>query len=107
MLHKMPPAIQLGQSQSNSTARLLSSIKGFVRRRLPILLIVFAIAMFCGFIYLFTAPPKYTAKAMMIIDTRKVQVFQQQSILGDVAIDSAAIETQMELLKSENVALSV
>jgi succinoglycan biosynthesis transport protein ExoP len=43
----------------------------------------------------------------MIIDTRKIQLFQQQSVLGDVPVDSATVESQVEILKSENVALAV
>ncbi|MCP2131427.1 UNVERIFIED_ORG: succinoglycan biosynthesis transport protein ExoP [Bradyrhizobium japonicum] len=43
----------------------------------------------------------------MVIDTRKVQLFQQQSVLGDIAVDSATVETQVEILKSENISLAV
>ncbi|MCW2054999.1 UNVERIFIED_ORG: succinoglycan biosynthesis transport protein ExoP [Bradyrhizobium japonicum] len=42
-----------------------------------------------------------------MIDTRKVQLFQQQSVLGDIAVDSATVETQVEILKSENISLAV
>ncbi len=43
----------------------------------------------------------------MLIDARKVQMFQQQSILGDIPIDTAQVESQVEVLKSENIALAV
>src|SRR5664280_1451786 len=43
----------------------------------------------------------------MMIDAHKLQVFQQQSILGDVPIDTAQVESQIEVLKSENVASAV
>ena len=42
-----------------------------------------------------------------MIDTRKVQIFQQQSILGDIPIDTAQVESQVEVLKSENIASAV
>ncbi len=42
-----------------------------------------------------------------MIDAHKLQVFQQQSILGDVPIDTAQVESQIEVLKSENVASAV
>ena len=54
-----------------------------------------------------TARPSFTAQAQLLIDARKVQVFQQQSILGDIPIDTAQVESQVEVLKSENVALAV
>ena len=44
---------------------------------------------------------------MLLIDSRKIQLFQQQSILGDIPIDTASVDSQVEVLKSENVALSV
>jgi polysaccharide biosynthesis transport protein len=43
----------------------------------------------------------------MIIDTRKGQVFQNQSILADAPIDLAGIESQVQIVRSENVAASV
>ena len=58
-------------------------------------------------IYLITARASFTAQAQMMIDAHKLQVFQQQSILGDVPIDTAQVESQIEVLKSENVASAV
>jgi succinoglycan biosynthesis transport protein ExoP len=43
----------------------------------------------------------------MVIDTHKFQLFQQQQSLGDIAIDPAMTETQVEILKSENISLAV
>ncbi len=44
----------------------------------------------------------------MVIDTHKFQLFQQQGAsLGDIAIDPAMTETQVEILKSENISLAV
>lgn len=43
----------------------------------------------------------------MVIDSRKVQLFQQQSILGDIAVDAGTVLTQIEVLKSANVSQSV
>jgi succinoglycan biosynthesis transport protein ExoP len=54
-----------------------------------------------------TTPPSYLAKATLIIDSRKVQLFQQQSILGDIPVDTASVASQVEVLKSENIAQSV
>jgi len=60
-----------------------------------------------GAFYILTARPSFTAQAMMFIDARKVQLLQQQSLYGDIPVDTAAVESQVELLKSENVALAV
>ncbi|EJW11980.1 putative exopolysaccharide biosynthesis protein [Rhodovulum sp. PH10] len=66
-----------------------------------------ACAVVLGLVYLVTTPARYTATATMVIDTRKVQLFQQQSVLGDIAIDAGTVETQVQILKSENISLAV
>jgi succinoglycan biosynthesis transport protein ExoP len=90
-----------------SAMTLLHAGLNFVRRQYLVLLLSILFTGILGGIYLFTSPPKYTAYAKMIIDTRKVQLFQQQSIMGDLGADSAAVESQVELLKSQSIALAV
>ena len=59
-------------------------------------------------VYIVTTPPRFTGHAVLMIDTHKSQVFQQQqSPLGDLPINSATVDTQIEILNSENIALSV
>ena len=80
-----------------------------VRRQFPTIIAILTCAAALGLIYLVTATPKFTATSRMMIDTRKVQLFQQQqqSTFGDIAIDPSAIVTQVEILKSENISLAV
>lgn len=78
-----------------------------IRRQFPTVLAIASAALLVAIVYLFTAAPLFTSTASMVIDTRKLQLFQQQSLLGDVALDSATVETQLEILKSENVSLAV
>ena len=85
----------------------LQSLMGLIRRQLPVIIFVVLFTTALGTIYAMTARPSFTAQAQLLIDARKVQVFQQQSILGDVPIDTAQVESQVEILKSENVASSV
>src|SRR5262249_37294994 len=60
-----------------------------------------------GVLYLVLTPPSYTAVTQLVIDTRKVQLFQQQSLFNESSVDTGAVETQVEILKSENIALKV
>jgi succinoglycan biosynthesis transport protein ExoP len=60
-----------------------------------------------GLLYLFTADPKFTATGTMLLDTRKLQVMEQQSVLGELQVDAATVQTQVEVLKSENISLAV
>ncbi len=85
----------------------LESFVSFIRRQFPVIVFVTLLGLAFGVVYLITTPPSYTAQAMLMIDSRKVELFQKQSILSDLPIDSASVESQIEVLKSENVALSV
>lgn len=84
----------------------LANYINIVRRQFPTILSVIACALALGFIYLFTATPKFTATARMVIDTGKIKLFQQQTF-GDLGVDPATTETQVEILKSENISLAV
>jgi polysaccharide biosynthesis transport protein len=88
-----------------SSAELLETAIGFIRRQYPVILFFALLAVGVAIAYLFIAPPRYTALAKLMIDTRKVQLFEQQSILGD--FDSSAVDSQVEALRSENVALPI
>ena len=90
-----------------SGAEALQLFVSFIRRQFSIILFVTLLAATLGVIYLMTARPSFTAQAQLMIDTRKVQIFQQQSILGDIPIDTAQVESQVEVLKSENIASAV
>ncbi len=89
-----------------SSSALLKSFFGFVRRQFAVVLFVCLAALALGAIYLVTTPARYTAHALLMIDTGKVQPFRQ-SMLADVPIDASAVESQVEILKAENVALAV
>ena len=86
----------------------LAHLVSFIRRQLPVIVFVTLLGMALGVVYLVTTPPSYTAHAKLLVDSRKINLFQQQqSILGDIPIDTASVESQVEILTSENVALSV
>jgi succinoglycan biosynthesis transport protein ExoP len=94
--------------QSDRVSDFLDWCTGFLRRQY----LVIAIATLCsvgfGLVYLVLTPPQYTAKAMILIDSSKVRVLQpQQQALGDAPLDTAQVETQVEVLKSEKFAHSV
>jgi succinoglycan biosynthesis transport protein ExoP len=87
---------------------LVEQFTGFVRRQFPIFVFVSASAIALGLVYLFTTPASYTSHAMLLIDSSKLRVLQQQQApISDVPIDAAQVETQVEILKSENIGLSV
>jgi succinoglycan biosynthesis transport protein ExoP len=90
-----------------SAVDYLQVLVGFVRRQFPVIVFATFLATALGVTYLITTRPNFTAQALLLIDARKVQIFQQQSILGDSPIDMAQVESQVQVLKSENVASAV
>src|SRR5262249_7592789 len=90
-----------------SPADLLNSIVSFVRRWLWVLLFTTLLTTTIGTIYVFITPPSFTARATIIIYTRKMQLFTQQSLIGDVPVDPGTVDSQVEVVRSENVILAV
>src|SRR5580704_6023519 len=85
-----------------------ASFVAFVRRQSPVIVFVMLLTLALATVYIFTTPPRYTGEAVMIIDTHKTNLFQQQSSIGfDPPVDTAMVDSQVEILKSENIALSV
>src|SRR5450631_2458001 len=88
-------------SNEISVSDQLDSLVSLVRRRLGILVLIFSLSVMCGAVYLFTAPPKFQARAELLIDAQRSQLFQQQPLAGDSPMDSAAVDSQIQVLKSE------
>jgi succinoglycan biosynthesis transport protein ExoP len=92
----------------SSLGEYLEQAAGFGRRQYAVIIFFVTCALALAFVYLFTTPKQYTAHAMLLMDTSKTRVLQQsQQAFGELPLDSAQVETQIELLKSENIGLSV
>ena len=97
-----------GIVKPEGSTEAVQSVLDFIGRRYQEILVAGAIALAFGIIYLLTATPSYTATATMLIDSNKLQLFQQQqSIFNDLPMDTSAVDSQVEVLKSENIALAV
>ena len=93
---------------SVSLSGLLDDLIGFVRRQWPIVVFLLVCSVLVGFVYLLTTPPRYTAHTKLLIDSSKLRVVQQQqSPVAEVALDTSQVESQVEVLKSDNIGLAV
>jgi polysaccharide biosynthesis transport protein len=91
-----------------SPEELYAAFVAFVRRQFPVIVFVLLVMLGLATVYIFTSPPRYTGEAVLLIDNHKLNLFQQQSSLNvDVPVDTAMVDSQVEILKSENIALSV
>jgi succinoglycan biosynthesis transport protein ExoP len=108
MLQQHPPSVQSADSTAEAgLSETFQFVLAFVRRQYAVIGSVAAIVIALGFIYLFTTPPSYTATTTMLIDTSNIRQVQQQSITADSYIDSGTVDSQVELLKSDSIALAV
>lgn len=88
-------------------AEVFQTYFNIIRRQLPIFFGIVCGCMMLGLLYLLMTPSSYTATATMIIDARKIQLFGQQSIQGDVPVDAIEMQTQIAVLKSKDISLAV
>jgi polysaccharide biosynthesis transport protein len=79
-------------------------VVSFLRRRYVIILVPLLLSLAFGAVYLRTTPSTYTASATMMIETRKGPL---ESLLGNGPPDSPWVESQIGVLKSQNVAAYV
>jgi succinoglycan biosynthesis transport protein ExoP len=79
------------------------------RRQLHLIVLVVLLSCALGGAYLLTTPKRFSSMAEMVLDSRKTQLAQQQNTMGgsEAPIDSAMVDSQVEIMKSESIALAV
>ena len=102
-------AVEYGITQpaAVSPAALIETFLNVVRRQLAPIAFVTVLTTALSALYLYVTPPTFKAGATMLIDRGKVQFFQQQQMFLDSPVDAAAIESQIQILISDNVARAV
>lgn len=91
------------EQSSVSFGNLFNALR---RRRLFILVCAFIGVALAG-TYIVLATPMFTATSSILLDTRMNQFLQKQDIIADSSVDSSFVDSQVELLNSDSIALSV
>lgn len=110
MLHSRLPSVNVEAPEPEllSIGDAFLALKGLVSRQLPLMILVFLACLSLALFYVITAQRLYTSTASLIIDSRKISLMQQQSsAASDAPIESAMIDSQVEIIKSDTIALSV
>ncbi len=97
----------LSPPEFSSSPEIVDSFVHFLRQQYFTILAITVLTVLIGGAYLALTRPSYTATASMLIDARKTPLLQQQPSNSDSQIDTPAIQSQIRVLKSDNVALSV
>ena len=91
-----------------SAAELFTYARGVVRRQIVLVLLFAMLGIGLGVVTFLRASPPYTATATLLVDTHKIEVLQQSAVSEGMSIGAAgAMDSQMELLKSDQLALTV
>ena len=101
-----PFALETNAPPESSPRAMVHWAIGIARRQIVLIVSIALLIALLGALYAFLAPPTYTAEASVLIDPRRVQLFKGATFTeGDM--DAPALESQVELVKSEPVALAV
>lgn len=79
----------------------------FLRRQYLVIIVVAALVSAMSLIYLRLVSPTYTAQVQILIENPRAQFLQKQSLLSDPLLDTAQIETQLQIIKSRATAVAV
>lgn len=96
-------AVPLGRDHAVLT---VADLIALIKRHAAVMAAVFCAVLACGVLYLVIATLQYTATASVIIDSGKTRVFKD-SVTSDGVVDTSMVDSQVELIKSERVALGV
>jgi succinoglycan biosynthesis transport protein ExoP len=102
---QFPPYRPAVEEDSGSASLL--QIRDFLGRQWRLMAVVTGLAIIVGAIYVALSPSKYTAQADMIIDTKKVTWTQAEMSSENRMVEDAAVESEIETTKSEQVATAV
>ena len=91
-----------------SAAEMFTYAIGVVRRQILLVSLLATAGAVLGVVSFGKSPPKFTAAATLLVDTRKIEIFQQPAVSTEMSIQSTgAMESQVALLKSDEIALAV
>lgn len=104
-----PREIEPTAPEAPSLEQTISSAFALLGRQYPVMIFTLLLCICLAGVYVFTAAKRYTGTAVLVIDSRKMQGLQTQAPTngGDNPIDSAMVDSQVEILKSEAIASKV
>lgn len=104
-----PREIGATAPEAPSLEQTISSALALIGRQYPVAIFTLLLCLCLAGVYVFTTPKRYTGTAVLVIDSRKMQGLQTQAPTNgsDNPIDSAMVDSQVEILKSEAIASKV
>jgi exopolysaccharide transport family protein len=94
-------------NDSDAGSLSLVQVRDFLGRQWRIIALMTGLCMLLGGVYVALAPPRFTAQADMIIDTKRVTWTQSEMASENRLVEDASVESEIETTKSERVASTV
>ena len=85
----------------------LKELLRIARRRGPLVALLGFLAALLGAVYALQLTPVYTAKSTLLIDTQQKNIINAEAVVQGIGRDSSALESELELIKSYDVAKRV
>ena len=96
------------QAEDGGIGELVNFAIALLRRQYAVILVTAALALAACIVYLWVAPPTYTAQVQILLGAEsRADFVQQQSLLAAAAVDGPQIETNIQILKSRAIAVAV
>lgn len=105
-LYQRPDGPYQQRPDGPSAAEFYAEFIGFLHRRFGIIAFSLLASAVLGAAYLYAANPIYIGQALLIVDAPKMQVYQGQTA-QDGPVSSATVDTQIQIIQSDDIALSV
>ncbi len=80
---------------------------GILWARKGLIALITAIFVSLALLYVFITPSTYTAKGVIVIDPRQIQVLDSAGVLSGIGANSAAISSQVEIIQSRTLVQEV
>jgi polysaccharide biosynthesis transport protein len=105
------PHLDVITGEVASPGEIFRAFRSLLRRQRWVILVAVAFAIGLAGVYVITTPPSFTGLAKLIIDSRKVQLFDSKDSSvptgGNIPPDSQEVDSQVEVLRSDEIARSV
>src|SRR6218665_2028980 len=85
----------------------IRSILGLLRRRLMLILVTIFIVVSVTSVVVFSLTPVFTASTLILVDPSRKNLLQGDPEMLGSAADSARIDSEVEIMRSDNVLLRV
>lgn len=85
----------------------LREILRIARRRGPMVAVIGFLTALLGAVYALQLTPVYTAKSTLLIDTNQKNIINAEAIVSGIGRDNSALESELELIRSYDVAKRV